>query len=114
MPNRHKSTGNTDETLLSRYEETQARLQKIRDAGYTVVSICGYGFKKLLCDNPGLQNELCSHAYVKHSPINIRDSLTGVEPRPRKHTTESSRGKKSVIWMLSVCTPTFVSTASSL
>jgi G:T-mismatch repair DNA endonuclease (very short patch repair protein) len=63
--------------LLSRYEETKARLQKIRDAGYTVVLIWGCEFKKLLCDKPGLQNELCSHPYVKHSPINIRDALYG-------------------------------------
>jgi len=40
MPNRHKPIGNTNETLLSWYE-TQTRFQKIRDAGYTVVSICG-------------------------------------------------------------------------
>jgi hypothetical protein len=39
MPNRHKPIGNTKETLLSPYEETMARLQKIRDAGYKVVSI---------------------------------------------------------------------------
>jgi hypothetical protein len=52
-------------------------LQKIKDAGYTVVSIWGCEFKKLLCDNPGLQNELCSHPYVKHSPINILDALYG-------------------------------------
>jgi hypothetical protein len=38
MPNRHEPIGNTGETLLSRYEETMARLQ-IRDAGYKVVSI---------------------------------------------------------------------------
>jgi hypothetical protein len=36
MPNRHKPTGNTEETLLGRYEEIMARLQKIRDAGYNV------------------------------------------------------------------------------
>ena len=28
MPSRHKPIGNTEETLLNRYEETQARLQK--------------------------------------------------------------------------------------
>ena len=39
MPNQHKLIGNTDETLLSRYDETQARLKKIEDAGYKVVSI---------------------------------------------------------------------------
>ena len=38
-PNRHKPIGSTDETLQNRYEETTARLQKIKDAGYNVVSI---------------------------------------------------------------------------
>ena len=32
MPNLHKYTGNTDETLLSRYEETIARVQNLKDA----------------------------------------------------------------------------------
>ena len=72
-PNQHKPIGNTDETLLSRYEETQPRLRKIRDAGYTVVSIWGCEFNKLSCDNPDLQNEpLC-----KEFPLNIRDALYG-------------------------------------
>jgi len=30
-----------------------------------------------LSENPGLENELCSHPYVKNSPINIRDALYG-------------------------------------
>ena len=77
MLNRHKPIGNTDENLLSMYDETQARLQIIRDAGYTAVWICVCEFKKLLCNNPGLQNELCSHPYVKHSPINIPDAFYG-------------------------------------
>ena len=33
MPNHHKPIGNTKETLLSWYEETQARLKQIEDAG---------------------------------------------------------------------------------
>jgi G:T-mismatch repair DNA endonuclease (very short patch repair protein) len=72
MPNRHESIGNTGETLLSRYEETMARLQRIRDAVYKVISIWVCEFKKLLRENPGLENELSSHPYVKNSPINIR------------------------------------------
>ena len=36
MPNLHKRIGTTEETLLSRYEETKARLQKIENAGYRV------------------------------------------------------------------------------
>jgi len=54
-----------------------ARLQKIKDAGYTVVSIWGGEFRKLLRNTPGLENELCSHPYVKSAPINIRDALYG-------------------------------------
>ena len=54
-----------------------ARLQKIKDAGYTVVSIWGGEFRKLLRNTPGLENELCSHPYVKNAPINIRDALYG-------------------------------------
>jgi hypothetical protein len=59
--------------LENRY--TMARLQKIKDAGYTVVSIWGCEFRKLLRNTPGLKNELCSHPYVKNAPINIRDAL---------------------------------------
>ena len=53
------------------------RKHKIKNAGYTVVSIWGCGFRKLLRNTPGLENELCSHPYVKNAPINIRDALYG-------------------------------------
>ena len=77
MPNRHTPIGKTTETLQGRYEETMARLQKIKDAGYNVVSIWGCEFRKLLLQNPGLEKELGSHPYVKNSPIHIRDALYG-------------------------------------
>jgi len=38
-------------------------------------------FRKLLRENPGLENELSSHRYLKNSPINIWDGLYGVEPK---------------------------------
>ena len=60
MPNRDKPIGKTKETLASRYEETMARLQKLRDAGYNVISIWGASLQNLL-QNPGLENELPSH-----------------------------------------------------
>jgi len=77
MPNRHKSVVNTEEILQNRYEETKARLNKLENAGYNVVSIWGYQITKLLRDNPVLENELCSHPYVKNTPLNIRDALYG-------------------------------------
>jgi hypothetical protein len=45
--------------LANRYEETKARLKNIKDAGYTVVSIWGWEFRKLLFENSGLEHELC-------------------------------------------------------
>jgi G:T-mismatch repair DNA endonuclease (very short patch repair protein) len=66
MRNRDKLIGITEESLLSRCEEIQAWLQKIRDAGYNVVSIWEFEFRKILCDNTVLKNEICSHTYVKH------------------------------------------------
>jgi hypothetical protein len=36
MFNRDKSVGNTTQTLQRMYEETMARMQKIRGAGYNV------------------------------------------------------------------------------
>jgi len=69
-------SGNTVESLLSRYE-THLRLQKIRDEGFKVVSVWWFEFRKHSGGNPDLKNELCSHPYVEHSPINIRDAFTG-------------------------------------
>jgi hypothetical protein len=93
MPIRHESIGNTDETLLSRYEETMAPLQKIRNAGYKVTSIWGCEFKKLLRENPGLENELSSHPYVKNSPINIRDALYGGRTETSKTWYKTKQGE---------------------
>ena len=51
------------------------RLQRIKDAGYKVVSIWGCEFRNLLLQNPDLEKELGSQSYMKNSPINIRDAL---------------------------------------
>jgi len=90
IPNRHKPIGKTEETLHNIYEETKARLQKIENAGYKFVSIWGCEFRKLLRK----KNELCSHHYVRNSPINIRDTFYGVEPKLLKHIAESRKGRR--------------------
>jgi hypothetical protein len=77
MPNRHSPIGSTNETLQNRYEETISRLQRIKNAGYNVVSVWGCEFEKQLRETPGLENELCSHPFVTQAPINIRDALYG-------------------------------------
>ena len=96
MPNRHKRTGNTEGTLQNRYEETMARLQKIKDAGYIVVSIRGCEFRKLLRDTPILENELCSHPYVKNSSINIHDALYGGRTEATKTLQRQEWGRNPI------------------
>jgi hypothetical protein len=59
------------------YEETMARLHKIKDAGYRVVSNWACEYKKHLRNTSGLENELSSLPYVKNTPINIRYALYG-------------------------------------
>jgi len=54
-----------------------ARLQRMKDAGYTVVSIWGCDFRNLLLQNKCLEKELGTLSYVMNSPINIRDALYG-------------------------------------
>ena len=93
IPNRHKPIGKTEETLENRREETKARLQKIENAGYEVVSIWGCEFRKLLSENSGFENELCSHSYVKNSPINIRDTLYGGRKEANKTIQSQGRGE---------------------
>jgi hypothetical protein len=72
MSNRHKPIGNNDETLLRRYDETSEVAEN-----KTVVIRLFRSEVASLKNTCGLQNELCSHPYVKHSPINIRDALYG-------------------------------------
>ena len=52
-------------------------MEKIKNAGYTVVSIWGCEFRKLLRENPGLENELSLHPYLKNSALNSRDASYG-------------------------------------
>ena len=56
----------------------------------------------MLREKPRLENELCSHPYVKNSPINIRDALYGVEPKLPRHITESRRGRRYTMWTWSL------------
>jgi hypothetical protein len=88
-----KLIGNTEKTLEDRYEETMARLQKIKDVGYNVVSIWGCEFRKLLRKTPGLENELCSHPYVENA-INIRDALHGGRTEASKTYYRVKDGKQ--------------------
>jgi len=57
MPNRHMPIGNTEETLLSMYEETTARLKKIENSGYKF-SVWRCEFRKMFREIPALKMNL--------------------------------------------------------
>ena len=63
--------------MYNRYEESKARLQKIENSGYKIVSICVFEIIKLSSENHSLENVHCSQTYVKNSPIIIRIALYG-------------------------------------
>ena len=94
--------------LLSRYEETTARLNKIENAGYKVVSMWECEFKKLISQNPGLEKELSSHPCLKNSPLNIRDAMYGGRKEATKTLQNSAGGKINHVDVISlypyVCT----------
>jgi len=102
MPNQHKPIGNTDETLQNKYEQTMARLQKIKDAGYNVVSMWGCEFRKRLRDTAGLENELCTFPYVKKASINIRGAFYRVEPTLLKHYRVKEGGRIHYVDVISL------------
>jgi hypothetical protein len=70
-------------------------LQRIRDAGYLVISIWGVNLGKYSV-TPGLESKVDTHSYVK-TPINIRDALYGV--RTGKTATKPRSGIRSIMWM---------------
>ena len=78
LPNGHKPIGKTEETLQNRYEGTKARLYKIENANYKAVSTWVCEFRKLLLENPGLENEFCLPFSVLYSPVSTRDKIWSV------------------------------------
>ena len=76
MPNRHKPIGTTEKILLTRYEETKARLQKLKMQVIQWFRSGRCKFKKPLREDSGLENKLNSHPYL-NTPLNIRGALYG-------------------------------------
>ena len=58
------------------------------------VSIWGPNFGNHLRENPGLENALSSHPYVKNSPINIRGALYGGTTEATKTYYRVEEGEK--------------------
>jgi len=70
------------DTLAERYEQTLARIEQLKSVGYTV---------KLQweCEFERSADDLRTHPVVRHEPMNTRDALYGVEPRPCVFTIRS-------------------------
>jgi hypothetical protein len=54
----------------------------------------GDEFRKLLRETPDLENELCSHPFVKNTPINIRDALYGGRTEATKMWYKVKQGEE--------------------
>jgi hypothetical protein len=62
----------SDETLAERYEQTLARIQQIKRAGYRVKCMWECQF-----DESQIAPELLAHPIVRHEPLITRDALYG-------------------------------------
>jgi G:T-mismatch repair DNA endonuclease (very short patch repair protein) len=67
------------DTLAQRYEKAMDRTEQITNAGYQVEVQWECQFDK---DILPLQFELKTHPHIQQSPLNTREVLYGVEPRP--------------------------------
>jgi hypothetical protein len=83
---------NTEEKLENRYEKTIARLQKTNTL-VTQLSPSG-GSSLENCDTLTLENELCSHHYLKNTSIKIRDVFDGGRTEASKTCYRVKDGKK--------------------
>ena len=90
VPNRYKHIGNIGETLLSRYEETQARLQKMRYAVYNVISIWG-----VRLENSCVTVQTYKMNYLR-IPNKYSRCLVRGSKKATKTTTESSEGRNRI------------------
>jgi hypothetical protein len=69
------------ETLAERYEQTLARIEQLKRAAYVEV--------QWDCEFEGA-DDLQTHP-VRHEPINTREALYGVGPKPCVFTIRSER-----------------------
>jgi hypothetical protein len=65
----------------------------------TLLFRSGGEFRKLVSVTYGLENELCSHPYVKNAIINILDTLYGGRTEASKIYYRVKKGKESIMWM---------------
>jgi hypothetical protein len=76
-----------------------ARLQKIKHAGYKVISNWGCEFKKILRENPGLENESSSYLILGTLQLIFGMRYMEVELKQSRCGTKSSRVRKSIMLM---------------
>ena len=74
------------ETLAERYEQTMARIEQLKSAGYTVKV-------QWECELEGA-DDLREQPIVRHVPLNTVTLCTGFEPKPCAFTTRSERVRR--------------------
>ena len=102
MSNRHKPIGTTEGTLLTRYEETKTRLQKIKNAGYTVVSIWGASLENCCEKIRSLKMNLVCTLIWRTLHLIFGTPCTGVEPRPQNILQSQAGGENQLCGCISL------------
>lgn len=63
--------------LNQRYQQTKAKLKRLKYLGYNVVHIWEHDFKAFLDKNPKLDKEIDKHDFVNYSNLNARSAIYG-------------------------------------
>ena len=94
MPNRHKPIGTTEEKLLIRYEETNRWWKKLKMQVIQLFQSGGASLENCCEKILALKMNLVCTLTWRTLHLIVGTHLTGVEPRPQKHITETIRRRK--------------------
>jgi hypothetical protein len=79
------------DTLAERYEQTMARIEQIKRAGYRVITQWECEF-----DEAEIKPELLVHLIIKHAPLITRDALYWCRTEAMRLHYKIREGKESV------------------
>jgi hypothetical protein len=89
QPFRDVKTLANGKTLAERYEQTMARIEQLKSAGYTVK-------QQWECEFEGVADDLRTHPIVRHVPLNTRDALYGGQTEAMRLHYKIKEGEETV------------------
>jgi len=89
QPFRDVKTLANGKTLAERYEQTMARIEQLKSAGYAVK-------EQWECEFEGVADDLRTHPIVRHVPLNTRDALYGGRTEAMRLHYKIKEGEETV------------------